>query len=146
MQIISKNKILRRDYDIVGRIETGIVLSGEEIKSIRSGRVNLKGSYVKILNGNTGKSELFLIGCHIHAQNNDPYRTRKLLARKSEIRALVGKTTEKGLTLVPVSVYIKNGKAKIEVGVAKGLKKIDRREKIKKEEVQRRLRRLVNKS
>lgn len=146
MQIIAKNKILKRDYDIVGRIEAGIVLTGEEIKSIRAGRINLKGSYVKILNGKSGKSELFLVGCHIHTLNTDPYRTRKLLVRKSEIRALIGKTTEKGLTLVPVSVYLKNGRAKVEVGVAKGLKKLDKREKIKKEEVQRRLRRLVNKN
>jgi len=146
MQIIAKNKILKRDFDIVSRIEAGIVLNGEEIKSIRAGRINLKGSYVKILNGRSGKSELFLIGCHIHTQKTDPYRTRKLLVRKSEIRALIGKTTEKGLALMPISVYLKSGRAKIEVGIAKGLKKIDKREKIKKEEVQRRLRRLVNKN
>lgn len=143
MQIITKNKIVGRDYDIVGKIEAGIVLTGEEIKSIRANRVNLKGSYGKILHLGGGKPEIFLVGCHIFTRIGDPYRTRKLLFNKSEIRSLVGKTTERGLTLIPLSLYIKRGRAKVEIGIAKGLQKIDKREKIKKKEVQQRIRKLV---
>lgn len=146
MQIVAKNKGLGRDYDVIGTIEAGIVLSGEEIKSIRSGRINLKGAYVKILHTTAKNPEVFLVGCHIHTRENDPYRTRKLLMKRSEIRSLIGKTTEKGLALVPISMYLKKGIAKLEVGLGRGLKKYDKREKIKKKETEQRLNRLVNKS
>lgn len=142
MLIIAKNKGLGRDYNISDTLEAGIVLRGEEIKSIRSGRINLKGSYVKILSQNTSSPEVFLIGCHINTINGDPYRTRKLLLKKGEIKSLIGKTTEKGLTLLPVSVYLKKGLAKVEIGLGKGLKKYDKREKIKKKETEQRLRKL----
>jgi len=143
MQIISKNKIASREYDISKKIEAGIVLTGEEIKSIRANRINLKGSYVKILNRDKGAGEVFLIGCHIFTKIGDPYRTRKLLLKKMEIKALIGKTTEKGLTLIPLCLYIKKGRAKIEIAVAKGLQKHDKREKIKKQETNRRIRKLI---
>jgi SsrA-binding protein len=145
MIVVTKNKIASRDYDIVSSIEAGIALTGEEIKSIRAGRINLKGSYVKILNNTKGKPEAFVVGCHIHTREGDPYRTRKLLLHKSEIRTLIGKTTEKGLTLIPTSLYIRKGIVKVEVGLGAGLKKFDKREKIKKQEQERRIRRLVNK-
>ncbi|OQA52158.1 MAG: SsrA-binding protein [candidate division WS2 bacterium ADurb.Bin280] len=143
MQIISRNKIASREYDVSKKIEAGIVLTGEEIKSIRANRVNLKGSYVKILNRDKGAGEAFLIGCHIFTRIGDPYRTRKLLLKKAEIRMLIGKTTERGLTLIPLSLYIKKGRAKIEVAIAKGLHKVDKREKIKKQETDRRIRKLL---
>lgn len=143
MQIISRNKIASREYDVSKKIEAGIVLTGEEIKSIRASHVNLKGSYVKILNRDMGEGEVFLIGCHIFTRIGDPYRTRKLLLKKSEIKTLIGKINEKGLTLIPLCIYIKKGRAKVEIAVARGLQKIDKREKIKKQETNRRIRKLL---
>lgn len=145
MKIIAKNKVATRDHEIISTFEAGMVLMGDEVKSLRAGRVNLKGSYVKILSNEKAVAELFVVGAHMHTTNSDPYRTRKLLVKKAEIRSLIGKTTEKGLTLIPMAVYFKKGRAKLEVGLAKGLKKFDKREKIKKEEQQRRIRRLINK-
>lgn len=145
MQIVTKNKTAKRDHEIISTIEVGMVLNGDEVKALRAGRVNLKGSYVKILHDERGRGELFAIGTHMHTTKSDPYRTRKLLARREEIQSLIGKTTEKGLTLIPMAIYFHRGRAKLEVGLARGLKKFDKREKIKNAELNRRIRRLVNK-
>lgn len=123
------NKKARFDYDILDSFEVGIVLTGKEIKSIRNGRVNMTGSYVKLLNG-----ELFWLGGIIHTEGEDDQRTRKLLAKKSEINKLIGKVQEKGLALIPLKLYITRGKAKIELGLGKGMKKYEKRSKIKERE------------
>jgi len=130
------NKQAGFDYQILETYECGIVLQSDEIKSVRSGRVNLKGSYGKIFyKGNS--PELFLVGAHFHSTNIDPYRTRKLLAHKNELKHLVGKSQEKGLTLVPTKLYIKKGMAKVQVGVGKGKREFDKRETIKRRDLDR---------
>ena len=117
------------NYDILEKFEAGIVLTGTEIKSAREGRVNLKDAYGLVKAG-----EIWLLNCHIspyshgNYANHDPLRTRKLLLNRSEIRRLIGKTVEKGLTLVPLRVYLKNGKLKCEIALAKGRKLHDKRE------------------
>ena len=116
-----------------------MVLLGQEVKAIKTGRMNLAGSYV-VLSDNEAR----LIGSHIPPyqpknapQGYDPERSRKLLLKKSEINYLIGKTRQKGLTLLPIRAYAKRGKIKLEFGIAKGLKKADKRELIKKKEIQR---------
>ncbi len=126
------NKKARFDFQILDSFEAGIVLTGHEIKAIRSGRVNMTNSYAKILN-----SEAFWIGALINAQEGDPQRTRKLLLRKDQIDKLTGKTKEKGLTLVPIKLYMKKGKAKIELGLGKGMKEYEKRNVIKQRELNR---------
>lgn len=127
------NKKALHDYFILDRFETGIVLKGTEVKSLRCGRVNLRDSYASIDNG-----EIFLSNCHIghyecgNINNHDPLRKRKLLLHKKEISRLTGKTKEKGLSLIPLKIYFKNGIAKLELGVAKGKKLYDKRQAIKK--------------
>jgi len=117
------------NYDILEKFEAGIVLTGTEIKSAREGRVNLKDAYGLVKAG-----EVWLLNCHIspyshgNYANHDPLRTRKLLLNRSEIRRLIGKTVEKGLTLVPLRVYLKHGKLKCELALAKGRKLHDKRE------------------
>ena len=141
-KIISKNKKALFNYFIDETYETGIVLKGSEIKSCREGKVNIKDGYAKFKNG-----ELYLINTHIsqyiHANqfNHDPLRERKLLLHKREIKRLIGKIQEKGMTLIPISMYLKNGKAKIELGLAKGKKLYDKRESIKRKTEDRELER-----
>ena len=130
------NKYARFDYEILESFEAGIVLQGDEIKAVRSGRVNLKGSYAKIFY-TSGKPEIFLVGAHFHSLTLDPYRTRKLLVHANEIKHLVGKSTEKRLTLVPLKMYFKGGKAKVEIGIGRGKKEFDKRETIKKRDLDR---------
>ncbi|MEI6498885.1 MAG: SsrA-binding protein SmpB [bacterium] len=129
------NKKARFDYHIDDVFEAGLVLTGQEIKAIRNGRVNLTGSYVKILN-----SEIFWLGGELSAENVENQRTRKLLLHRSEISKLIGKTNEKGLSLIPLKLYVKKGKAKLEVGIGIGLKKYDKREISKKKDQQREIR------
>jgi len=139
MKIIAKNKRAYYDYRILDKFEAGIVLSGSEIKSIRQGRVSLKGSYVKII-----EEEIFLIGTYIspyQKANIDPVRTRKLLLNKGEIKKLIGKTKTKGYSLIPLKLYLKKNLAKLEIALVKGKKKYDRRDKIKKREEEREIRR-----
>jgi SsrA-binding protein len=127
------NRKARFDYLILDSFEAGIVLKGEEIKAIRRGRVNLTGSYVKILD-----MEIFWLGGIINADSAlDQQRTRKLLLHKSEINKLLGKSQEKGLALVPLKLYLTRGKAKLEVGVAKGKKEYEKRDVIKRRELNR---------
>ena len=138
MQIIAKNPTAKHNYTITDTIEAGIVLSGTEIKSIRSGKVNLKDSYASIHNG-----EVFIHSMHISPYeqgnifNKDPLRDRKLLLNKQEIRKLVGLIQQKGLTLVPISLYFKGSKVKVELGIGKGKKLYDKREDLKKKDQER---------
>lgn len=135
---IAQNKKAYHDYFIEETYEAGIVLQGTEIKSIRAGKCNLKDSYAKIING-----EVFLIGMHIspyeqgNRYNHDPERTRKLLLHRKQINKLIGETKEAGYSLVPLKIYLKNGYAKVLIGLAKGKKKYDKREELKKKEAKR---------
>ena len=138
-KLIANNKKARHDYFIEDTYEAGIVLTGTEIKSVRQGKVSIKESYAKIING-----ELILMGMNIspYEQGNrfnvDPLRPRKLLLHKQEIRKLIGYTTMKGLTLVPLSMYInEEGRAKVEVAVARGKKNYDKRDDIAKRDAKR---------
>lgn len=125
------NKKAFFDYQIMETYEAGIVLVGEEIKAIREGRINITGSYVKLING-----EVFWLGGDFNI-TGDRQRTRKLLLKEEEIKRLLGKSSEDGLAIIPIKLYIKRGKAKLEIGIAKGLKKYDKREKIKKRDTER---------
>jgi SsrA-binding protein len=126
---IAVNRQAFHNYEILEKLEAGIVLTGTEIKSARDGRVNLKDAYGLVKSG-----EVWLLNCHIspyshgNYANHDPLRTRKLLLNRSEIRKLIGRTTEKGLTLVPLRLYLKNGRLKCEIALAKGRKLHDKRE------------------
>lgn len=127
MKIVAKkeffNKKARHDYEIIDSMEAGIVLTGDEIKVIRQGRVDMTSSYVKILNG-----EVFWIGAVFNLLQGERQRTRKLLLHKDQIDKLIGKVQEKGLTLIPLKLYLARGKAKLEIGLGRGLKKFDKRE------------------
>lgn len=135
--IIAKNPTARHDYTIIDTIEAGIVLTGTEIKSIRNGKANLKDSYAGIKNG-----EVFIYSMHIspyeHGNifNKNPLRDRKLLLNKREILKLDGMISKKGYTLVPISLYFKKNKVKVELGVGKGKKLYDKREDLKKKDSQ----------
>ena len=126
------NKEATHLYFIEERFEAGLVLRGTEVKSLREGRANLKESYARV-SGN----EIFLVNCHIspyshgNQLNHDPLRSRKLLLHRQEIRKLIGKVSEKGFTLVPISMYFSDGKAKLELGLGKGKKLHDKRESMK---------------
>ncbi len=145
MPVLAKNKKAYFDYEILEKFEAGISLIGQEVKSIKMGRISLKGSYVVLKN-----EEIFLIGCHIPAYqpknappDYDPERSRKLLLKKKEIRSLIGKTKQKGLTLIPLKVYTKRGKIKVEIALVKGKRKIDKREIIRKREIEREIRKAL---
>jgi len=144
IKIICQNKKARHDYHIIEVIEAGMVLLGTEVKSLREGRANLKDSYARIRDG-----ELYLVQAHIspysHASydNHDPERVRKLLVHKRELKRLTGKTQEKGLTLVPLKIYFKDGKAKIELALASGKKSYDKRETLKRQTQKREMERAI---
>ncbi|MFS0863966.1 SsrA-binding protein SmpB [Fredinandcohnia sp. 179-A 10B2 NHS] len=137
-KVIAQNKKANHDYFIEETYETGIVLQGTEIKSLRNGRANLKDSYARVHNG-----EMFLYNLHIspyeqgNRYNHDPLRTRKLLLHKKEISKLIGLTKEEGYALVPIKIYLKNGYAKLLLGLGKGKKKYDKREDLKQKEAKR---------
>jgi len=126
---IAVNRQAFYNYDIIEKFEAGIVLTGTEIKPARDGKVNLKDAYGFVKTG-----EIWLLNCHIspyshgNYANHDPLRTRKLLLKRSEINRLVGRTTERGLTLVPLRMYLKEGRLKCELALAKGRKLHDKRE------------------
>ena len=130
-KLIAKNPTAYHNYTIEDKLEAGIVLSGTEIKSIRSGKVNLKDTYAQIKNG-----EVFIVGMHIspyeHGNifNKDPLRDRKLLLNKREINKLIGLTKQKGYSLVPISLYFKGSLVKVELGYGKGKKLYDKRQDI----------------
>ncbi|MFD2679414.1 SsrA-binding protein SmpB [Bacillus seohaeanensis] len=139
---IAQNKKARHDYSIEDTMEAGIVLKGTEIKAIRGGRVNLKDSFARIRNG-----EVFLHNMHIspyeqgNIHNHDPLRTRKLLLHKRQINRLIGETKETGYALVPLKLYLKDGFAKVLLGLGKGKKKYDKREDLKRKEANRSIQR-----
>ncbi len=141
-KVITKNRKAFHDYFIEETYEAGIVLKGTEIKSIRAGKVNLKDSFAKIKDG-----EVFLMNMHVSPYeqgnrfNHDPTRTRKLLLHRKEINKLIGKTKESGFSLIPLKLYLKNGYCKVELALAKGKKKYDKREELKKKAAQREIER-----
>lgn len=141
-KVVVSNRKALHDFFIIERFEAGIALKGTEVKSLRLGNANLQDGYALVKNG-----EVWLLGMHIspfekgNINNHDPRRDRKLLLHKQEIRRLLGKLTTKGLTLIPLRVYFKNNIAKMELGLAQGKKAYDKRETIKRREVERELRR-----
>ena len=145
MKILAENKKVGFDYQILERFEGGLVLTGQEVKSIRTGKVSLKGAFV-VFKG----EEPYLINATIPPyqpknapKDYDPERARKVLLKKKEIKYLLGKSKEKGLTLIPLMLYDRSGKIKVEIVLAKGKKKEDKREEIKKREVEREIRRFL---
>jgi SsrA-binding protein len=143
-KLLATNRKAFHEYFILDKLEAGIALLGTEVKSIREARINLKESYAAVKDG-----EAFLLNCHVspythgNRENHDPLRRRKLLLHKREIRKLIGKTQEKGLTLVPLRVYLKRGKIKVELGVARGKKLFDKRESERRKETDRETRAAV---
>lgn len=131
-KIIAQNKTARINYHIQDTFEAGIVLSGTEVKSLRDGKANLKDGYALVKNG-----EVFVHDVHIspyshgNRVNHDPLRVRKLLLHKAEIKRLYGKSRERGLALIPLKLYFRSGKVKIEIGVGRGKKLYDKRESLK---------------
>ena len=144
VKIITVNRQAYHDYYIERTIEAGIALKGTEIKSIRDGKVNLRGSYAIARNG-----ELWLENAHIavyehgNRYNHEPMRSRKLLLHRREINQLVGRVETKGLTLVPLKLYLKGGRAKIELGLGRGKKLYDKREAIAERDVKREIERAI---
>ena len=141
--MITKNKRAYFDYEILEVFEAGIMLKGQEVKSIKKGRMSLRGSFVVLKGG-----EVYLINAHVSPYQPEntppgynPTRPRKLLLHRKEIKYLIGKTRQKGLTLVPLKVYTKRGKIKVSFGVGKGKRKFDKRELIKKREIKREIQR-----
>ncbi len=143
-KVVAQNKKARHDYTIVDTIEAGLVLTGTEIKSVRAARINLKDGYAQIKKG-----EAWLVNVHIapyeegNIWNQDPTRTRKLLLHKKQIAKLEGEVKGTGMTLVPLKVYIKDGFAKVLIGLAKGKHDYDKRESIKRREQDRDLKRTM---
>ncbi|WP_409227906.1 SsrA-binding protein SmpB [Gudongella sp. SC589] len=139
-KLIASNKKARHEFFIEETFEAGIVLTGTEVKSIRQGKVNIKESYASIENG-----EVYITGMHIspyeqgNIYNVDPVRKRKLLLHRREIRKLIGETQQKGFTLVPLSIYLKDGLVKIEIALAKGKKLYDKRQTMAKKDAERRI-------
>lgn len=143
-KLIAQNKKARHDYAVLDTMEAGMVLQGTEIKSIRNSRINLKDGFVRVRNG-----EAFLYNVHISPYeqgnifNHDPLRTRKLLLHKKQIARLVGETKNTGITIVPLKVYIRDGYAKVLIGIAKGKKQYDKREDLKHKDVDRQISRTL---
>jgi len=135
---IATNRRARHEYEILETVEAGLVLRGTEVKSLRDSQVTFKDAYATIRNG-----EAWLLGCHINPYshgtdaNHDPERDRKLLLHRREISRLTGKVAERGLTLVPLRLYFKAGRAKVEIGLARGRKLHDKRSAIREREVRR---------
>jgi SsrA-binding protein len=144
MEIVSTNKKARFNYEIIEKIEAGISLKGTEVKSVRNKNVSIAESYAHIKD-----NEVFLHNLHIspyeqgNRENHDPIRVRKLLLHKQEIKKLVSKIQLKGLSLVPLSIYLKKGKIKIELAVGRGKRLVDKRESLKKRAVDREIARVV---
>jgi SsrA-binding protein len=136
--LIIKNRRAYYDYEVMDIFEAGIALKGTEVKSVRAGRVDIKDSFARII-----KEEVYLMNAHIspyshgNVNNHDPLRDRKLLLNRSEINKLIGKMNKKGLSLIPLSMYFKHGKVKVEIAMAKNKKFYDRREDLKKKDIER---------
>ncbi|AMV36229.1 SsrA-binding protein SmpB [Planctomyces sp. SH-PL62] len=138
IKIVARNRRARYDFDLIEKVEAGIVLTGTEVKSLRNGKANLEDAYAEINRG-----EVWLNGCDIpeylqaNRMNHVPKRSRKLLLHRSEIEKLGSRTSERGLTLIPVAIYFRKGMAKVEIFIAKGRKTFDKRESVKKKEAKR---------
>jgi SsrA-binding protein len=143
-KLVASNRKAHHSFEILETYEAGLVLRGTEVKALREGRADLKESYARV-EGN----EAWLLGCHIspYAQgnraNHDPLRPRKLLLHRAEINRLLGKIMEKGLTLVPLRLYFKDGRVKVEVGLARGRKTLDKRQVIREREERREMDRAI---
>ncbi len=138
MKLVANNKKAYHDYFIEDKYEAGVVLHGTEVKSMRLGKCSIKEAFIRIENG-----EVFAYGMHVSPYekgnifNKDPLRVKKLLLHKQEINKLAGKIAEKGYTLVPLQVYFKDGKAKVEIGLARGKKLYDKRQDIARKDQRR---------
>lgn len=138
MKLVANNKKAYHDFFIEEKYEAGLVLHGTEVKSLRMGKCSIKEAFIRIENG-----EVYIYGMHINPYekgnifNKDPLRVRKLLLHRQEIRKLIGNSSEKGYTIVPLQVYFKDGRAKIEIGLAKGKKLYDKRQDIAKKDQKR---------
>jgi SsrA-binding protein len=138
IKIVARNRRARHDYELLEKVEAGIVLTGTEVKSLRGGKANLEDAYAEVSDG-----EIWLIGCDIpeyvqaNRMNHVPKRPRKLLLHRREIIKLDSKTGEKGMTIVPLSIYFKKGMAKVELSTARGRKTFDKREVLKKQDAKR---------
>ncbi len=143
-KIVTVNRKARHNYEILDTCEAGIELKGSEVKSLRQGKANLKDAFARLERG-----EIYLYGCHISPYSHtsqfvpDPLRPRKLLLHKEEIRRLRSKVAERGLTLVPLSIYFKKGKAKVELALAKGKTLVDKRETIRRKTMEREIAREI---
>jgi SsrA-binding protein len=144
-KLIAENKKAYFDYEILEKFEAGIVLFGYEVKAVKNGNIGLKGAFVTFY-----KNEPYLTGAHIGKykqaggiKDYDPDRSRKLLLKNKEIRHILGKKDEKGLTIVPIKVYTKQSKIKVEIGIGKGKKQYEKKEKIKARDVERDIRRTL---
>jgi SsrA-binding protein len=143
-KLIAENRRARHEYQLLERVEAGLVLTGTEVKSLRDGQAELRRAYGDIRDG-----ELWLVGAHISAyeqgsvDQHDPDRDRKLLLHRREIDSMIGKVQEKGLTLVPTRLYFKNGRAKVEIAVARGKDVRDKRRDIAKREADRQIERAL---
>lgn len=146
VKIIADNKKARFDYEIIDKFEAGMVLTGSEVKSLREGAVTLKDAYVSFRNG-----EAFLQNAHISVyrassyNNHEPERLRKLLLHREEINKIMGRVQEKSLSCVPLKLYFKRGRVKVEIGLGRGKKKHDKRQSLKKKESDRELARALKK-
>ncbi|HPI67036.1 MAG TPA: SsrA-binding protein SmpB [bacterium] len=145
---LAENKKARLEYEILETFEAGLILSGPEVKAVRKGQVDLKGSYAEV----NANGEAYLINCYIAPykpasllqKNYSPNQLRKLLLTKKELRFLMGKQKEKGLAIIPLEIFLKNNYLKVKIAVARGKKKFDKRESIKKREFERRKQKLIN--
>ena len=143
-KVIARNRRARFDFEILDTVEAGLVLLGPEVKSLRAGKANLSDAYATIRSG-----EVYLLNAHISPykeagrDNVDPRRERKLLLHRSEIQRWRGKVAERGLTLVPLSLYFKDGRAKVEIGLARGKRKGDKRQAIREREEKREMDRAI---
>jgi SsrA-binding protein len=143
-QVVASNRRARHDYAVLDTFEAGIALLGPEVKSLRNGKANLTDGYAVIRRG-----EVFLANVHIGPyekawrENADPRRERKLLLHRAEIRRLAGKLGERGLTLIPLQLYFKHGRAKVELGLCRGKRRYDKRESIRQRETERDLQRAL---
>lgn len=152
MSILAINKKAKFNYELLDTYEAGLVLYGHEVKAARAKQISLKGSYVSI-RSNNAKTELYLINCQISPYklagklpDYNPLRERKLLLNRLEINHLIGKKSEQGLTLIPLKIYTKHSFIKLEFAIARGKKKYDKREAIKKRDIDRKLRTLIKRT
>lgn len=144
-KVMADNRQARFTYEILDSYEAGVALKGTEVKSIRAGKVNLRDGYAQVKNG-----EVWLLNVHIsphdmtnQAYNHDPRRPRRLLLHKAEIRKLIGKVEEKGLTLVPLKLYLKKGRVKVNIAIGRGKKLHDKRESLKQKQEKRDIARMM---